>query len=156
MSKAYQTGTPLATGAIEDFLQPFDMNAMQQPMQDMFQQSYVDPAMRNYREDILPEIQQRFASQGLGSSGALNQALARSAEMLATDLGGKYGDLMMNQQSRSDANRTNMLNMLTGLTNKQTFSPRFEDKQGWISQVNQILTMLTNAGKAGAGVYGAF
>lgn len=156
MSGMMRTGTPLATQTTEDFLQPFDMAQMEGPMQDMWKKAYVNPAMRTFNEDIVPALQQNMASQNTSSSSALDQALARSAEMLSTDLGSKYGDLMMQQQGRSDTNRTNALNALLGLSGRQTFTPQYEDKQGWVSQLNQIMSTIANVGKVGAGMYGGF
>lgn len=57
--------------------------------EDQFQKGVVDPAMKTYRQDILPELEQRYSDIGAGSSSALNQALIRSSEDLSNLLAGQ-------------------------------------------------------------------
>ena len=103
--------------------------------QDVFQKSYVDPAMMAMERQIIPGIQQRFVDAGAGSSSALNQALAQSATDLSTSLGSQYGQFLQGQQQ----NQLNALNMFGQLGTQQTFSPLIQQQQG-------ILGPLINAG----------
>ena len=53
-----------AQDAMSSFLQPMD----KERMDDIFQQSYVDPAMQTFEQQMVPAIQQRFADANAGSS----------------------------------------------------------------------------------------
>jgi hypothetical protein len=68
--------------------------------QKLFQQAYVDPAMLQYQQKVLPSIQSQFNNLGGGSSSALNQALAGSANDLTTQLGGYAGQMYGQQQQQ--------------------------------------------------------
>lgn len=96
--------------------------------------------MMNYEQQVLPALQQRFVDANAGSSSALNQALAQSANDLTTGLGAQYGQFFQNQQ----ANQLSALSGLSGLAGQQTFSPL-------VSQSGGILGPLIQAGgQAGA------
>lgn len=91
----------------------------------MFQQGVVDPAMRQYENQILPSIQQRFVDANAGSSSALNQALSQSAGDLSSVLAGKRIDLqgsMANQQLGG-------LNQILGLLGQRSFDPIVQGPQ---------------------------
>lgn len=79
--------------------------------QKLFQQAFVDPAMLAYQQDILPAIQSQFGNLNAGSSSALNQALARSARDVSTQIGAQAGQFAQNQ----DALRLQALNSIFGL-----------------------------------------
>ena len=83
-----------AGGGYQQFLQPTSM----EDYQKLFQQSYIDPAMMAYKQQILPGIGQQFSDVGAGSSSALNLALASSAKDLATGLGGQMGNFYQEMQ----------------------------------------------------------
>ena len=68
--------------------------------QKLFQQAYVDPAMQQYQQKVLPAIQSQFNNLGAGSSSALNQTLAGSANDLTTQLGGYAGQMYGQQQQQ--------------------------------------------------------
>lgn len=99
----------------------------QEQMDALFQKSYVDPAMQAYSRDILPAIQEKFVGMGAGSSGMLNQALARSAGDLSTALGSQYGQFSQNQQQLQQNAMSQYMPLVTG----QTFTPMIQQKQGW-------------------------
>lgn len=123
--------------AYSQFLQPYDPSAYQ----DVFNKAVVDPAMMNYEQQLLPALQQRFVDANAGSSSALNQALAQSANDLTVGLGAQYGQFFQNQQ----ANQLQALQGLGALGTNQTFSPL-------VSQSGGILGPLIGAGGAlGAG-----
>lgn len=94
--------------------------------QDIFQQSYVNPALQTYSQQVVPAIQQRFADANASSSSALNQALAQSAGDLSTSLGSNYGNFLQNQQGR----QMQALNSFSPYLTQQTFTPRFQQQQG--------------------------
>lgn len=74
-------------------------NLMQQGgTQADFQKGVVAPMMQNYNQQVLPALQQRFVDQNAGSSSALNQALASSANDLTTQMGSLYLPFKQNQQ----------------------------------------------------------
>ena len=82
---------PAPIASQEQLVDPAQANAL-------FQQSYVDPAMATYEQQVLPAIQQRFVDANAGSSSALNQALSQSAVDLSTMLGGQRGQFTQQQQ----------------------------------------------------------
>lgn len=90
----------------------------QADMQELFQKTYVDPAMLAYSQDIIPAIQERFGGDTAASS-ALNQTLAKSAENLGTMLSGQMGQFAQNQQNFQASILQNLLT--------QAMSPQFEN-----------------------------
>lgn len=113
---------PDAMSTFGSFLQPIG----QDQMQDIFQQSFVDPAMQTFEQQIVPGIQQRFTDANASSSSALNQALAQSAGDLSTALGSQYGQFFQNQQQQQLQALNQFLPLITG----QTFSPLIQQQQG--------------------------
>lgn len=124
-------------GGLGQFLQPQGVEDYQQ----VFQQTYVDPAMQAYERQVLPSIQQRFADANAGSSSALNQALAQSATDLSTSLGSQFGQFMQGQQS----NQLQAINQFLPLLTGQTFSPLLQQQQGILGP------LIGAAGQVGAG-----
>lgn len=119
------------------FLQPQGI----EDYQDVFQQTYVDPAMQAFNTQVVPGIQQRFGDANAGSSSALNQALAQSASDLSTSLGSQFGQFMQSQQANQLTAMSQFLPLLTG----QTFSPLIQERAGLagplVSGVGQGLGM---------------
>lgn len=111
-----------ASGAYGQFLQPYSP----EQYQDVFQKSVIDPSLQAYNQQVLPSIQQRFVDANAGSSSALNQALAQSAENLTTGLGAQYGNFFQNQQNRT----LNALGQLGGLAGSRTFNPIVQQTPG--------------------------
>lgn len=123
-----------------------------------FQYGVVDPMMQQYQQRVLPSIQQHYADLNAGSSSALNQALAASANDLTTQMGSMYLPYMQNQQQvrlaaaggmaglttpmlnyaslqQNDyhqqlANRLTALSGVGGLAGQQTFTPIISKHQG--------------------------
>lgn len=104
------------------FLQPQSV----EDYQGLFQQTYVDPAMKAMQQQVIPGIQERFGEMNAGSSSALNQALAQSATDLSTSLGAQFGQFMQGQQ----ANQLSALSQFLPLLTNQTFSPMIQQRQG--------------------------
>lgn len=113
---------PQAQESFGQFLQPKGPK----DYQDIFQQSYVQPAQKALEQQILPSIQQRFVDLDAGSSSALNQALAGAASDVATNLGSQYGNFYQNQQTLSLDAIKQFLPLLTN----HTFSPLIQQRQG--------------------------
>lgn len=115
--------------AYRQFLQP----TSPEQYEDVFQKAVVDPAMMQYQQRVLPAIQQRFVDVGAGSSSALNQALAQSAQDLTTGLGAQYGDFFQQQQAKQLA----ALAGLGGLAGQRTFQPILSTGQGILGPLLQ-------------------
>ncbi len=102
-------------GAYSQFLQP----QSQEDLQSAFQKGVVDPQMQIYNQQTVPGLQQRFVDAGAGSSSAMNQALASSAQDLQTSLGAQYLPFMQGQQQ----NTLSALGQLGGMAGARTFEP---------------------------------
>lgn len=124
---------PQANQAYSQFLQPYD----QDQFQGLFQQSFIDPAMQQYEQQIVPMLQQRFVDANAGSSSALNQALGQSASDLSTMLGSQMGQFYQGQQQ----NQLQALQGLTGMVGQKQFDPIIHQREG-------ILGSLIGAGGA--------
>lgn len=69
-------------------------------------QSYINPALRQYNEEIVPGLSEQFAGMGaggLGSSGFRNAQISG-----ATDLAERIGQIRANLQSQGAAGLTNI------------------------------------------------
>jgi len=116
-----------------------------------FKTGVVDPMMQQYKQQVLPGLQQRFVDANAGSSSALNQALASSANDLTTQMGSMYLPFMqgqqqtrmaaaqgyaglanpyINQYNQANANKLSALSGLGGLAGQQTFSPLISQREG--------------------------
>lgn len=102
-------------------------------LQDIFQQSYVQPALMALEQQIAPAIQQRFVDANAGSSSALNQALAQSARDLSTALGSQYGQFVQNQSTQ----QLQALGVFAPLLTGQTSAPIAQQKQGLLGPLLQ-------------------
>ncbi len=103
-----------AGGALENFTGDYDPSAVQ----DLYQQSFVNPAVQTFEQDIMPAIMERFAGANAADSGAMNKTLARAGRDLSTQLSGQLGDLLyrdrqdfMGRQQQA----VNQAGMLAGL-----------------------------------------
>lgn len=79
-----------------------------------FQEGFVNPAMKTYQEDVLPQIRSQFYSPTASYGAGLNQAINKSAENLQSGLGelrAKYG---MSQQQAGIVNALGMTNQQMG------------------------------------------
>ena len=132
---------PQANQALMQLLGPQD----EQGMQNLFQQSFVDPAMQQFEQITLPAISQRFGDANAGSSSALNQALGQSAADLSTMLGSQMGQFQQQQQQ----NRLGGLNALMGLGTQQMQQPMIHQQQGALGP------LIGAAGQAAGAYFGA-
>jgi hypothetical protein len=91
--------------------------------QSWWNQAVYDPAMQNWQQNVVPEIQENFISQNAGSSGAANRAIAGSAADLQSSLGASLADAM-NQERLNTQNQqlqANMFNAGNDLSAQQQF-----------------------------------
>ena len=122
----------MAQNAYRGLLQPYS--------EEFFQKSVVDPSLRQYREQILPEIGQQYSNVNAGSSSALNQALAKSAQDLAGSLASqRLGLQQMSQQANLGA-----LGQLQGLLGVRSFEPLIQGPRAGI--LGDILKALGSVG----------
>lgn len=111
-----------ASQAYSQFLQPYSP----EQYEDVFQKSVIDPSLKAYQQQIVPQIQQRFVDANASSSSALNQALARSAEDLGTSLGSQYGQFFQAHQNR----QMEALKGVGALATQRTFEPIIQQRAG--------------------------
>ena len=71
-------------------------------VQNWYQNSMVDPAMRQWEERIAPAVQEKFISQNAGSSGAANRAISRSASDMMTDLNAQLANTLFGEKQAHD------------------------------------------------------
>ncbi len=115
----------------------FDPAAQKQ----LFQESIVAPTLETYQQQVIPSIQQYYSDLGLGSSGALNQALAQSATSLGTQLGAQQMDFYKTQQ----AGTLGALGQLSGLSTTPTQAPMIQQSQGILGPLLGVAGQLGGA-----------
>lgn len=140
LSQFLQGLGPDANAAISQFLQPYD----QEQFQGLFQQSFIDPAMQTYEQQVLPGIQQRFVDANAGSSSALNQALGQSANDLSTMLGSQMGQFYQGEQQ----NKLGAMGLLNQTLGQRSFDPIIQKREGLAGP------LLGAAGTAAGGFFG--
>lgn len=107
----------------------------------LFQESIVAPTLETYQQQVIPSIQQYYSDLGLGSSGALNQALAQSATSLGTQLGAQQMDFYKTQQ----AGALGALGQLSGLSTTPTQAPMIQQSQGILGPLLGVAGQLGGA-----------
>lgn len=127
LSGVLGNAAPQAGESYRQFLQPQGVG----DYQELFEKSYVNPAMQTFNRQVLPSIQQQFVDAGAGSSSALNQALAEAATDVTTNLGSQFGNFFQQQQQ----NKLGALGQLGGLAGQKTLEPTTEEIQGWLGPV---------------------
>lgn len=93
--------------------------------QEMFQQSYVNPAKQMLERQIVPSLKEAYLGEETGSS-ALNQALSQSA----TDLSTALGSQLMNQYNLGQNRQMQALGQLGQIGTSRTYEPLIEQNQG--------------------------
>jgi hypothetical protein len=121
-------------------------------MENVFNKAFVDPAMLQYERNILPSISQTFADANMGSSSALNQALAQSGTDLATMLGSQYGNFYQNQQQ----NQLRSLEGLSSLLGQRTLSPMIHQQEGLLGPILSATGQIGQGFAQGFGTRGIF
>lgn len=79
-----------STGNAFDYLNQILSNNPEQ------EEAFNAPAMRNFEEDIIPSILERYGGRGSKNSSALQQTLGRAGQNLATDLNAQRANLKGN------------------------------------------------------------
>lgn len=85
---------------------------------DVFQRGVANPAMRNFRQRIIPEIMQSFADQG--ASSGLNNSLATAGRDLEENLSSQLANFIYQSQMQQNQNRLQGLGLGFGT---QQFQP---------------------------------
>jgi hypothetical protein len=65
-----------------------------------FQTRTADPTMQQFREEVVPMLQERFGAMGSGGGPSEQAALAQSGERLSADLSRQYEDVYDAAQNR--------------------------------------------------------
>lgn len=69
-------------------------------LRQRFQEERVDPAMKQYQEQILPLLQERFVAMGSGGGPAEQSILASAGTRLSEDLMSQFGEYRENALDR--------------------------------------------------------
>lgn len=72
--------------------------------EQIFQQAVAAPTMREFEQQILPQLRQSAQNVGAGSSSAFNRALARAGTDLAANLASQRASFGLGQQQQALAN----------------------------------------------------
>ena len=149
------------------FQQPFDPGQFEQ----LFQQGIANPTIRNYQQQVLPAIANRFMDQSNIYGSGLNQALAQSAN----ELTGNLGELRARHQGQAQESHENRAlqammqslgiaqapgqeqsNWYNQLFNANAHSPITEGHQsGWLKDLTELAVQLAGAAVPfGPGVQG--
>ncbi|MBE3139369.1 MAG: hypothetical protein IMZ53_02175 [Thermoplasmata archaeon] len=60
--------------------------------------SFVNPAMQNWNQNIMPDIKEQFASANSADSGMMGRQIAESGRNLSTDLNAQLGNILYSGQ----------------------------------------------------------
>lgn len=83
--------------ALSDILKPYDPTLAMQA----WEKSVKEPVLRTWREELLPEISERFGAQNALSSSALRQALIKSGERLGSDISGQLAQTLLTERQQA-------------------------------------------------------
>lgn len=124
-----------------EFYQQMLQGMSPEEMEQTFQRSYVEPATKAYQENIVPQLQQRFLGGDESGSSALNQALASSAQDLASSLGSQYAGF----QQQQTQNRFGAAQGLMGAGQTNVQQPYITPR---LSTIDQVLQTIGQAGSS--------
>jgi hypothetical protein len=128
-----EEGLTKGTGPFADIFGEFDENA--------FQEGVANPALKNFKENILPQIQEQFIAGNAVQGSGLQRAKVKGA----TDLQSKLAELMYGAQQKQNENRLSGLGLINNAQGKQSYV-----KEGSKGLVNSAVEGF--AGAAGKGV----
>lgn len=74
-------------------------------IQSWYKDALVNPAMENWENSIVPQIQEKFIGQNAGSSGGANRAIAGSAKSLMSDLNAQLASALMGEKGAYDTRK---------------------------------------------------
>lgn len=90
----------------------------QSQARELWQTSVRDPMLEVWQEDVVPQIQEKYAAQNALSSGAANRALAESGEDLTTSIGSQLAQMLyQDRQAHRDYSLRSQATGLDTLTN---------------------------------------
>ena len=112
--------------------------------QQMFQQSFVDPAQQMMQRQIIPGIKEQFMGLDETGSSALNQALSQSA----TDLSTALGSQLMNQYNLGQNRQMQGYGLMGQLAGQRTYSPMIHEQEGILGNIIDAI------GRLGGGYLG--
>ena len=75
-----------------------------------FQKGIADPAMKNFRENILPQLQEKF----IAGNQLMGSGMIRGSNKAATDLQSELAGLMYNAQQQQRQNKAAGVNTMLG------------------------------------------
>ncbi len=134
LMKAITDALTSGSGPLADIFGKFDEGA--------FNKGVTEPALKNFQDKILPQLQQQFAGGGRGSG-------QRNAELgAATDLQSQLASLMYGAQNQQNQNRISGVQNLTGQNTFENIVQQPKPKSDIWANVIQGL------GTAGAGFLG--
>lgn len=102
-------GLENGTGPFADIFGSFDKQA--------FEEGVSGPAMKNFKENILPQIQEQFIAGNAVQGSGLQRAQVKGA----TDLQSKLAELMYGAQQKQAENKINGLNLINNAQGKQSY-----------------------------------
>lgn len=103
------SGLGQSRDSLAGYLGDFDQAQSQRD----FQQGVVNPAMRNFQQNIMPSISERLSNVG-GTSGVLSKAFAQAGGDLQSDLSAQGATFNQNARDTHNQNRLNASNQLAG------------------------------------------
>ena len=80
----------MGVSALNDIMKPYDPTSAQ----DYWSKTFVDPALKTWRETVAPQISEQYTARNAQYSQALPNALAKSGGDLMTGLSGQLQDIL--------------------------------------------------------------
>jgi hypothetical protein len=99
----------MATSALQDIMKPYDATSAT----NYWNQSFVNPAMQNWQQNVLPTIAEKYGTGGVG--GSLGREMLRSGENLNTNLSGQLGDILYSGQQADLTRKQTGVNQAMGM-----------------------------------------
>lgn len=127
-------GLTKGTGPLADLFGAFDEEA--------FKKGVSDPALKNFTENILPQIQEQFIAGNAVQGSGLQRAQVKGA----TDLQSKLAELMYGAMQKQNENRLGGLGLINSAQGKQSYV-----KEGSKGLFNSAIEGLSGAVGKGAG-----
>ena len=119
-------------GPLADVFGPADLDRVRQ----LYQQSYAEPAYRNWQENVVPGITGQFRGNNLQNSSYLGGALSKSGENLQRGLDADLANILYNsEQSGINRRQRGIENILSSNT--------FDYKKKERSLIDELLSALS-------------
>lgn len=98
-----------AQQTLQDLMQPYDREKDTQ----YWQNAMVQPAMRQFKEQTMPAIAERYGTGGTGSG--FNRAMSKAGSNLSSDLSSQLANLLYSGRQANTQRRTNLGSQLANL-----------------------------------------